>query len=30
VTFQIDPATGRLAPTGQVTEAPSPVCLVFA
>ena len=29
VTFQIDQETGNLGPTGQVTEAPAPVCLQF-
>ena len=29
VVFRIDPKTGRLADTGQVLEAPSPVCVVF-
>ena len=30
VTFRRDPESGRLTPTGQVTETPSPVALVFA
>ncbi|MGH2355025.1 MAG: lactonase family protein, partial [Chloroflexota bacterium] len=29
VTFRIDATTGALTPTGQVTETPSPVCVVF-
>jgi 6-phosphogluconolactonase len=29
VTFRIDPEAGRLAPTGQVAEAPAPVCVLF-
>jgi 6-phosphogluconolactonase len=29
VEFRIDPATGKLAPTGEVISTPSPVCLVF-
>jgi 6-phosphogluconolactonase len=29
VTFRIDGQTGRLTPTGQVTEIPVPVCLQF-
>jgi 6-phosphogluconolactonase len=29
VVFQIDPQTGRLKGTGQVIEAPSPVCVTF-
>ena len=29
VVFKIDPATGDLTPTGQVLEAPSPVCITF-
>jgi 6-phosphogluconolactonase len=29
VTFSIDPQTGRLKPTGQITEIPVPVCLKF-
>jgi 6-phosphogluconolactonase len=29
VVFRIDPKTGRLTETGQVLDAPSPVCLVF-
>jgi len=29
VMFQIDPNTGRLTPTGQVLDAPSPVCVTF-
>jgi 6-phosphogluconolactonase len=29
VVFRVDAATGRLSPTGQVVEAPSPVCAVF-
>ena len=28
-TFRIDPASGRLAPTGHVAEVPAPVCLQF-
>ena len=27
--YTIVPATGQLAATGQVTEAPTPVCIVF-
>jgi 6-phosphogluconolactonase len=27
--FRIDPDTGRLAPTGQVLQVPSPVCIKF-
>jgi len=29
VVFKIDPATGGLAPTGQVVEVPSPVNMAF-
>ena len=29
VLFRIDPKTGRLTPTGQVLEVPSPVCVTF-
>jgi 6-phosphogluconolactonase len=29
VAFRIDPRTGRLRPTGAVTEAPTPVCIKF-
>jgi 6-phosphogluconolactonase len=29
VSFSIDPRTGHLTPTGQVTEIPIPVCLKF-
>ena len=29
VTFRIDPASGRLTPTGQVVEVGSPVCIRF-
>jgi len=29
VVFKINPATGNLTPTGQVVEAPSPVCITF-
>jgi 6-phosphogluconolactonase len=29
VAFRIDPATGRLSPTGQVTEVPAPTCIKF-
>jgi 6-phosphogluconolactonase len=29
VQFRIDPNTGRLTPTGQVLEVPSPVCVTF-
>jgi 6-phosphogluconolactonase len=29
VQFRIDSATGQLTPTGQVTQAPSPVCILF-
>ncbi len=29
VNFRIDEATGKLAPTGQTTEIPAPVCLKF-
>jgi 6-phosphogluconolactonase len=29
VVFRIDPATGALTPTGQVVEAPTPVCVKF-
>jgi len=30
VTFRVDPATGTLAPTGQVSQTGSPVCIIFA
>jgi len=30
VVFRVDPATGRLTPTGNVLEVASPVCVVFA
>jgi 6-phosphogluconolactonase len=30
VTFRIDQATGKLAPTGQVVKTGNPVCIVFA
>ena len=30
VTLAVDPATGRLSPTGNVLRVPAPVCLVFA
>jgi 6-phosphogluconolactonase len=30
VVFRIDQSTGRLTPTGDVVDAPSPVCLTFA
>jgi len=30
VVFRIDPATGKLTPTGQTIEVPSPVCIKFA
>jgi 6-phosphogluconolactonase len=29
VSFRIDPEQGRLTPTGQVTETPAPVCIIF-
>lgn len=29
VTFRIDPLTGRLTPTGDIAEAPAPVCIAF-
>jgi 6-phosphogluconolactonase len=29
VVFKINPTTGELAPTGQVLEVPSPVCITF-
>jgi 6-phosphogluconolactonase len=29
VEFRIDPATGKLTQTGEVTHAPSPICIVF-
>ena len=29
VIFRIDPTTGALSPTGEVTEAPAPVCITF-
>jgi len=29
VLFRIDPRTGRLTPTGEILEAPSPVCIAF-
>jgi 6-phosphogluconolactonase len=29
VQFRIDPNSGRLTPTGQVLEVPSPVCVTF-
>ena len=29
VTFRIDQQSGRLEPTGQVTEVGTPVCLIF-
>jgi 6-phosphogluconolactonase len=29
VIFRIDPITGTLSPTGEVTEVPAPVCLTF-
>ncbi|MGO9274405.1 MAG: lactonase family protein [Terriglobia bacterium] len=29
VIFHVDPNTGRLTPTGQVLDAPSPVCVTF-
>lgn len=29
VVFRIDPATGRLTPTGDIAEVPAPVCVVF-
>ena len=29
VQFAIDQATGELSATGEVTESPTPVCLVF-
>ncbi len=29
VVFRIDAATGRLTPTGEVVEAPAPVCIAF-
>ncbi|MCA1670516.1 MAG: hypothetical protein LC793_24680 [Thermomicrobia bacterium] len=30
VTFRVDPATGALAPTSQIVQTGSPVCIVFA
>jgi len=30
VTFQINPKSGKLIPTGQVIKTGSPVCIVFA
>ena len=30
VVFKIDPSTGRLTSTGQILNAPSPVCITFA
>jgi 6-phosphogluconolactonase len=27
--FRIDPASGRLTPTGQVLEVPAPLCVTF-
>jgi 6-phosphogluconolactonase (cycloisomerase 2 family) len=29
VSFRIDPQTGKLAPTGQVLQVPTPVCVKF-
>jgi 6-phosphogluconolactonase len=29
VVFRVDPATGRLTPTGEVVEVPAPVCVTF-
>ena len=29
VVFRIDPNTGRLKPTGQTLEVPTPVCVTF-
>jgi 6-phosphogluconolactonase len=29
VTFRVDTQSGRLTPTGQVTEVPAPVCVKF-
>ena len=29
VTFSIDPTTGALTPTGDIAEAPAPVCITF-
>jgi 6-phosphogluconolactonase len=29
VTFRIDPASGKLTPTGDVAQVPAPVCLAF-
>jgi 6-phosphogluconolactonase len=29
VVFRIDPKTGRLKPTGQTLEIPTPVCVTF-
>ena len=29
VVFRIDARTGRLAPTGEVVDVPSPVCIIF-
>ena len=29
VTFRIDPTTGALTPTGDIAEAPAPVCITF-
>ena len=30
VAFRVDETTGKLAPTGQVIKAGSPVCIAFA
>jgi 6-phosphogluconolactonase len=30
VIFRIDPTTGALTPTGEITEAPAPVCIIFS
>ena len=29
VSFRIDPDSGKLQPTGQVTQVPTPVCVKF-
>jgi 6-phosphogluconolactonase len=29
VTFRIDPRSGKLAATGQITKVPTPVCVKF-
>jgi 6-phosphogluconolactonase (cycloisomerase 2 family) len=30
VTFRVDPATGKLSPTGQIIKTGSPVCIIFS